>query len=104
MSLYNDPLGLVLKDRMNTRSGIMIKRLVKPTQFTEDLVKCGNEVPQKRRWDLNNNTMVQQDSNHQFSPRQFLSRYGRENNHGIIRPHIHRIMDNMDMDIDMVKI
>lgn len=82
VSLHNDPLGPVLKDRMNTRSGIIIERLVKPAQFTEDLVKRGNDAPLKRRWDLNDNTVTQPDSNRRFTPRQFSSGYGRGDNRG----------------------
>lgn len=47
MNLYNDPSGPVLKDHMNTCSGIMIERLVKLAQFTDDLLLRGNEAPQK---------------------------------------------------------
>lgn len=85
LNLYNDPLGPVLKENMDTCTGIMIKRLIKPSQFTEDLLKRGNEVPHKRRWDFNDNTVALPDSNRQFTPAQSSqssSGYGRGDGRG----------------------
>lgn len=45
MNLYNNPLGLVLKDRMNTHYGILIERLVKLAHFIDDLLKKGDKAP-----------------------------------------------------------
>lgn len=87
--MHNDPLGPVLKENMDTRAGIMIGRLIKPTAFIEELLKRGNEVPQKRHWDLNDNIITQPNSYHQFSPShstQSSSRYGKGDGHGWNQP------------------
>lgn len=69
---YNDPLAPMLKENMhrdmNTWTGLMIERLVKPVAFTNDLLKKGINVPQKRHWDLNENFGPQNGASQHFTP------------------------------------
>lgn len=76
LNLYNDPLAPVLKERMNTHVGIIIKRLIKSVAFTKNLVNSGNEPPLKRCWDLNDNSSLQHDSKKRFTPCPFSQGYG----------------------------
>lgn len=52
LNLYSDPTTPILTKDMNTCMGIMIKKLIKPATFTDELLTCNNNT-HKRRWDLN---------------------------------------------------
>lgn len=81
LNLYDDPNALVLSEHMNTRMGIMIKKLIKPTTFTNELL-TRNDNTHKRRWDLNVQSASPSNSYHKPNPCMENFGYGRGNDHG----------------------